>query len=51
MILANNIAAFANVLGSEYPALVIKLAQIPWTSDADRDNFIYEIAALDAEQE
>jgi hypothetical protein len=51
MILANNIAAFANVLGSEYPALVIKLAQIPFASDSDRDNFIYEIAALDAEQE
>lgn len=51
MILANNIAAFANVLGSEYPALVIKLAQVPWTTDEDRDNFIAEIAALDAEQE
>jgi hypothetical protein len=51
MILANNIAAFANVLGSEYPALVIKLAEIPWSSDQERDTFIYEIAALNAEQE
>lgn len=51
MILANNIAAFAEVLGTKYPALVIKLAQIPWATDEDRDNFIAEIANFDLGQE
>jgi hypothetical protein len=46
MRLANNIAAFVNVLGVEYPGTVFELANFPWESDADRDKFIYEIATL-----
>lgn len=46
MRLANNIAAFVNVLGTDYPGLVFELASIPWKSDEDRDKFIYEVATL-----
>lgn len=46
MRLANNIAAFVNVLGVESPGLVFELANMPWESNADRDKFIYEIATL-----
>lgn len=47
MRLANNIAAFVNVLGVESLGTVFELANFPWQSDADRDRFIYEIASLD----
>lgn len=46
MRLANNIAAFVNVLGVDNPGLIFELANIPWQSDSDRDKFIYEIATL-----
>lgn len=46
MRLANNIAAFVNVLGVESLGTVFELANFPWESDTDRDNFIYEIASL-----
>jgi hypothetical protein len=48
MRLANNIAAFVNVLGVEYPGIIFELANIPWKSDKERDLFIYEISQLDS---
>jgi len=46
MRIANNIAAFVNVLGVEYPGTIFELANFLWDSDEDRDKFIYEIATL-----
>ena len=46
MKLANNIAAFVNVLGLDYPGTVFELANMPWESEQERDKFIYEIATL-----
>ena len=43
MMLANDIAAFVNVLGLGNPDLVWHLANIEWESDDDRDKFIAEI--------
>ncbi len=48
MRLANNIAAFVNVLGVEYPGTVFELANFPWESDKERDLFIYEISKLNS---
>lgn len=36
----NDVTAFADALGYDYPAIVISLANIPWESDQDRDDFI-----------
>lgn len=38
-----DITAFANALGYEYPGIVISLANIPWKSEQDRDEFIKNI--------
>ncbi len=46
MRLANNIAAFVNVLGVEFPGAVFELANFPWESDQERDLFIYEISKI-----
>ena len=35
-----DITAFVDALGYEYPGIVLTLAQIPWQSDDDRDQFI-----------
>lgn len=36
----DNIAVFADSLGSDTPGIVLKLAMIPWESVEDRDAFI-----------
>jgi len=41
--LAEDIAAFVNVLGLSNPDLVWTLANVPWESESDRDKFIAEI--------
>jgi hypothetical protein len=35
-----DVTAFASALGMDQPGIVLSLAQIPWESDADRDDFI-----------
>jgi hypothetical protein len=35
-----DVTAFATALGIEQPGIILSLAQIPWESDADRDDFI-----------
>jgi len=35
-----DVAAFADALGYDEPAIVLTLAQVPWQSDEDRDGFI-----------
>lgn len=46
MMLAEDIAAFVNVLGVSNPDLVWTLATIPWESDEDRNNFIAEVGTF-----
>jgi hypothetical protein len=38
-----DITAFVDALGYDYPGVVISLANIPWESDQDRDDFIKNI--------
>jgi hypothetical protein len=35
-----NVSAFVEALGYDEPAIIISLAQVPWDSDEDRDDFI-----------
>lgn len=35
-----DVTAFVDALGYEYPGIVLSLANIPWESDQDRDEFI-----------
>jgi hypothetical protein len=49
MKLANDIAAFTNVIGLDNLGLTWQLANIPWESDDDRDQFIEILANLTAE--
>ena len=35
-----DVTAFVDALGYEYPGVVISLANIPWESEQDRDDFI-----------
>jgi len=35
-----DVTAFVDALGYDYPGIVLSLAQIPWESDQDRDQFI-----------
>jgi len=35
-----DVTAFVDALGYDYPGVVLSLANIPWESDADRDDFI-----------
>lgn len=43
MLLARDIAAFVNVLGTENPDLVWSLANVGWKSEDERNAFINEI--------
>ena len=43
MLLARDIAAFVNVLGTSNPDLVWSLANIAWDSEDDRNAFITEV--------
>jgi hypothetical protein len=36
----SDVTAFVDALGYDYPGVVISLANIPWESDQDRDDFI-----------
>jgi len=38
-----DITAFVDVLGYDYPGVVISLANVPWESEQDRDDFIKTI--------
>jgi hypothetical protein len=44
--LAEDIAAFVNVLGVDDPDLVWTLATMPWKSVQERDMFIAEIGTM-----
>lgn len=44
--LAEDIAAFVNVLGLDNPDLVWSLANVDWQSDDDRNQFIAEIGTM-----
>lgn len=35
-----DVTAFVDALGYDYPGIVISLANIPWESEKDRDDFI-----------
>ncbi len=35
-----DVTAFVDALGDDEPAIILSLAQIPWESDDDRDDFI-----------
>ena len=35
-----DVTAFVDALGYDYPGIVLSLANIPWESDQDRDDFI-----------
>lgn len=35
-----DVTAFVDALGYDEPAIILSLAQIPWESDDDRDDFI-----------
>jgi hypothetical protein len=35
-----NVTAFVDALGYEYPGVILSLANIPWESDQDRNDFI-----------
>lgn len=35
-----DVTAFVDALGYDYPAIVLSLANIPWESEQDRDDFI-----------
>jgi hypothetical protein len=50
MKLANDIAAFTNVIGLNNLGLTWQLANIPWESDEDRDQFIEILANLTTER-
>ena len=43
MLLARDVAAFVNVLGTSNPDLVWSLATLGWESEEDRNAFISEI--------
>lgn len=49
MKLANDIAAFTNVIGLDNLGLTWQLANVPWESDDDRDKFIEILANLTTE--
>jgi hypothetical protein len=38
--LVKDVTAFVDALGYQYPGIVLSLANIPWESDQDRDDFI-----------
>ena len=38
-----NVTAFVDALGYEYPGVILSLANIPWESDQDRNDFIKSI--------
>jgi hypothetical protein len=38
-----DVTAFVDALGYEYPSIVLSLANIPWESEQDRDDFIKTI--------
>lgn len=46
MKLANDIAAFVNLLGVRDPDLVVSLATIQWESDKERNGFINELVDI-----
>ena len=35
-----DVTAFVEALGYDEPAIILSLAQVPWESEDDRDNFI-----------
>lgn len=35
-----DVTAFVDALGYDYPGIVLSLANIPWESDQDRNDFI-----------
>lgn len=35
-----DVTAFVDALGMDEPAVVLSLAEVPWESDSDRDEFI-----------
>lgn len=35
-----DVTAFVDALGYDYPGIVLSLANIPWESEQDRDDFI-----------
>lgn len=35
-----NVSAFVEALGYDQPAIILSLAEVPWDSDDDRDEFI-----------
>lgn len=49
MKLANNIAAFTNVLGLDDLGVIWGLANVDWPSDQDRDEFIQAVSNLTVE--
>jgi hypothetical protein len=49
MKLANDIAAFTNVVGLDNLGLTWQLANVSWESDDDRDKFIETLANLTTE--
>jgi len=39
----NNISAFVDALGMDEPGIIISLANVPWQTSEDRDEFINHI--------
>lgn len=35
-----DVTAFVDALGYDQPAIILQLAEVPWESDDDRDEFI-----------
>ena len=35
-----DVTAFADALGFDHPAVILQLAEVPWESEDDRDEFI-----------
>lgn len=35
-----DVTAFVDALGYDYPTVILQLAEIPWSSENDRDEFI-----------
>ena len=39
----SNVSAFVDALGMDEPGIIISLANVPWQSDEDRDQFISHV--------
>ena len=39
----NNVSAFVDALGMDEPGIIISLANVPWQTNEDRDQFIAHI--------